>query len=227
MKIAVLGTGIVGRTISEKLASIGHTVLLGTRNAASTLASTEPGPWGTASFSEWAKAHPGIEVLDFDQAAANADLIFNCTSGIGSLAALKLAGEANLAGKILLDVANPLDFSKGMPPRLSICNDDSLGESIQRAFPEAKVIKTLNTMNCFLMVDPARVPGEHEVFVAGNDAEARAQVAGWLKEWFGWKAPVDLGDITAARGLEAWLPLWLRLFGTLKTADFNIKLVRP
>jgi hypothetical protein len=145
---------------------------------------------------------------------------------VGSLSALEATGRQNLAGKILLDVSNPLDFSKGMPPTLTISNTDSLGEAIQRQLPDVRVVKTLNTMNCRIMVDAARVPGEHDVFVAGNDPEARAQVARWLKEWFGWKAPVDLGDITASRGLEMWLPLWLRIMGSVKTPDFNVKIVR-
>jgi hypothetical protein len=173
----------------------------------------------------WARASGGSEGT-FADAAAFGEVVFNCTSGEHSLAALRQAGAEHLAGKILVDVANPLDFSKGFPPSLLVCNTDSLAEQIQRAFPQARVVKSLNTMNCRLMVEPARLPGDHEVFVAGNDAEARAQVAEWLRAWFGWKAPIDLGDLTAARALEMWLPLWLRLMGTLKTPDFNLRLVR-
>jgi predicted dinucleotide-binding enzyme len=128
---------------------------------------------------------------------------------------------------VLIDVANPLDFSRGMPPSLLVSNTDSLAEQIQRGFPEARVVKTLNTMNCEVMVDPARLPGEHDVFVAGDDDAAKEKVRELLAS-FGWPSDriVDLGDITAARATEMYLPLWLRLFGALQTGDFNIKVVR-
>jgi predicted dinucleotide-binding enzyme len=226
MKIAVLGTGTVGRVIAAKLATLGHEVTMGTRDAAASLARTEPGNWGAPSFSAWAAANPSVKVASFADAAAAADVLFNCTSGTGSVKALEAAGAGNMVGKVLIDVANPLDFSKGMPPSLSISNTDSLAEAIQRAFPETKVVKSLNTMTATLMVDPSRLPGDHDVFVAGNDPAARAAVSGWLREWFGWKAPLDLGDLTAARGLEQWLPLWLRLYGAVGKADFNIHVVR-
>ncbi len=140
--------------------------------------------------------------------------------------ALKLAGATNLNGKVLLDIANPLDFSKGMPPTLSVCNTDSLGEQIQRTFPDVKVVETLNTMNCKIMVNPSLVPGEHDAFVSGNDRAAKAKVTKILKGWFGWKSVIDLGDITAARGTEQILALWVRLMGTLGTANFNFKIVK-
>ncbi|MGA3110163.1 MAG: NADP oxidoreductase, partial [Candidatus Bathyarchaeia archaeon] len=152
-------------------------------------------------------------------------VIFNCTAGTASLAALTAAGASNLKGKVLIDVANPLDFSKGMPPTLSVCNNDSLGEQIQRTFPSVKVVKALNTMNCILMVEPTLVPGEHEVFVCGNDAQAKERVKEILKS-FGWKSIIDLGDITAARGTEMVLPLWLRLMGLFQSPKFNFKIMR-
>ncbi len=152
--------------------------------------------------------------------------MFNATNGMGSLEALKLAGESNLNGKILVDISNPLDFSKGMPPSLSVCNTDSLGEQIQRAFPAVKVVKTLNTVTASLMVNPRQLAdGDHHVFVSGNDAGAKAQVTDLLKTWFGWKHVIDLGDITTARGTEMYLPLWLRLWGALGTGMLNIKVV--
>jgi len=213
MRIAILGTGMVGTTIADKLVSIGHEVRMGSRTSDKAAA--------------WSKgAGRGASHGSFADAAAFGELAFNCTAGTGSLEALEAAGSQNLANKILLDVSNPLDFSKGRPPTLTISNTDSLGEAIQRQLPDTRVVKTLNTMNCRIMVDAARVPGEHDVFVAGNDPEARAQVSRWLKEWFGWKAPIDLGDITASRGLEMWLPLWLRIMGAVKTPDFNVKVVR-
>jgi 8-hydroxy-5-deazaflavin:NADPH oxidoreductase len=149
--------------------------------------------------------------------------VFNCTSGSASLEALEAAGRDRLRGKVLVDLANPLDRSRGMPPPLSVCNTDSLGERIQRAFPDTLVVKTLNTMNCSVMVDPSRVAGEHHVFLSGDDAGAKGRVAALLRDAFGWPAGsiLDLGDITTARGAEMLLPMWLRLRGVLGTGDFN------
>jgi len=161
----------------------------------------------------------------FADAAAFGEIVFNCTAGVGSIDALRSAGASALRGKILIDIANPLDFSKGMPPTLFLSNDDSLGETIQRTFPEAKVVKALNTVNAGLMVAPGRLRGDHDLFVCGNDAGAKAQVVRFLKEEFGWKSVIDLGDITAARGTESYLLLWLRLYGALQTADFNVHVV--
>ncbi len=217
MRIAVLGTGTVGQTIGEKLLSLGHHVTLGSRTA-----DHEKGK-------AWADAHGDHAALaTFQDATRDADLVFNCTAGVGSLEALQAAGADNLRGKVLLDISNPLDFSQGFPPSLSIANTDSLGEAIQRAFPDTLVVKTLNTMACPVMVDPSRVPGDHNVFVSGNDAGAKTQVTQILTEWFGWKKNliIDLGDITTARGTEQWLPLWVRLYGTLGTGDFNLHVVR-
>jgi 8-hydroxy-5-deazaflavin:NADPH oxidoreductase len=154
-------------------------------------------------------------------------LIFNCTAGAASLEALEAAGETNLAGKTLVDVANPLDFSQGMPPSLTVSNTDSLAEQIQRRFPDAKVVKALNTMNAELMVAPGSVPGEHDLFVCGDDADAKA-VIGELLQSFGWPADriLDLGDISTARGMEMYLALWLRLLSALGSPHFNIRVVR-
>jgi predicted dinucleotide-binding enzyme len=146
---------------------------------------------------------------------------------MGSLAALELAGSNNLAGKILIDIANPLDFSKGMPPSLSISNTDSLGEQIQKAFPKTKVVKALNTLSAPLMVNPGLLAdGDHHIFICGDDAEAKSQVTASLQEWFGWKNIIDLGDITTARGTEMLLPVWIRLWGALGTPMFNFKIVQ-
>lgn len=150
----------------------------------------------------------------------------NATTGTGSLAALASAGEDNLAGKILVDIANPLDFSKGMPPSLTVCNTDSLGEQIQRAFPRTKVVKTLNTMNAYLMVEPRQLAGgAHTVFMSGNDVGAKETVHKLL-ESFGWQDIVDLGDITTARGTEMMLPIWVRVWGATQNPMFSFKLVR-
>jgi 8-hydroxy-5-deazaflavin:NADPH oxidoreductase len=174
----------------------------------------------------WVKATGGkASAGTFEDAAKFGELVFNCTSGSASLEALKLAGRKNLAGKVLVDVANPLDFSKGMPPTLTVCNTDSLGEQIQRAFPDTKVVKALNTMANEVMVNPGLVPGEHDTFVCGNDQQAKAKVVEILRA-FGWKSPIDLGDISAARGLEMILPIWVRLMVTLGKREFNFKIAR-
>ncbi|RIK46518.1 MAG: NADP oxidoreductase [Chloroflexi bacterium] len=227
MKIGVLGTGMVGQTISGKLLELGHDVMVGTRNVAQTLARTEPYATGFPAFSVWQQQHPDAKLGTYADAAQHGELAVNATNGIGSLEALELAGAAHLAGKLLIDIANPLDFSQGMPPSLTVCNTDSLGEQIQRAYPDVRVVKTLNTVTAFLMVDPGQVAdADHTMFVCGNDAAAKTQVTAWLKEWFGWKDVIDLGDISNARGMEMWLPLWVRLFGTLQTGMFNLKIVR-
>lgn len=215
MQIAILGTGMVGATIASKLTSVGHQVRMGSRTA--------DNPKALA----WAAgAGERASVGTFADAAAFGEVVFNCTLGDASIAALTAAGVPNLAGKVLLDLSNPLDFSKGMPPTLFVSNTDSLGEQIQRAFPAARVVKTLNTMNCNLMVNPGMLAGEHDVFVCGDDAEARAAAAGWLRDWFGWTSVVDLGGLSAARGTEAYLLLWLRLWGAVGNANFNLKIVR-
>jgi 8-hydroxy-5-deazaflavin:NADPH oxidoreductase len=226
MKIAVLGTGTVGRALSAAFNRLGHEVVLGTRDPAETAARTTPDAMGGPPFNEWLAGHDGIRLATFAEAAGDGEVVVNATNGAASLAALAAAGEARLAGKILMDVSNPLDFSQGMPPVLNPVNTESLAERIQRAFPEARVVKTLNTMNAGLMVEPRRLAdGEHSVFVSGDDAGAKKVVTGLLAE-LGHRDVIDLGDITSARGAEMVLPLWLRLFGALGTPDFNFKVVR-
>jgi hypothetical protein len=204
---------MVGNALATKLASLGHEVKMGARDAQNAKAAA----WVESAGR---RASHGT----FADAAAFGEIVFNCTAGAGSLDALQASGAANLRGKILVDVANPLDFSHGMPPSLFAGNTDSLGERIQATFPEARVVKTLNTVNANVMVDPGRVPGDSDVFVCGNDAGAKAEVTRILKD-FGWKSVIDLGDITAARGTESYLPLWLRLWGACKTPDLNIRVV--
>jgi 8-hydroxy-5-deazaflavin:NADPH oxidoreductase len=227
MNMAVLGTGMVGQALAGKLAELGHEVTVGTRDVEATLARTEPGPLGNPPFAVWREAHPEVDLATAADATAGAELIVAATNGAGSIAMLELAGEDNLAGKVLIDVGNPLDFSHGRPPSLFVSNTDSLGEQIQRSFPQARVVKALNTMNCEVMVDPSRVPGEHDVFVCGDDADAKRQV-GELLESFGWPAARirDLGDITSARGTEMYVALWLRLWGPVGSGDFNIAVVQ-
>jgi 8-hydroxy-5-deazaflavin:NADPH oxidoreductase len=216
MKIAVLGTGQVGETIASKLVSIGHHVMMGSRTL-----NNEKAIAFTKKFSD--NASNGT----FAAAAAFGEIIFNCVAGAGSIEALKLAGENNLNGKILVDISNPLDFSKGMPPTLSVVNTSSLAEEIQATFPEIKVVKTLNTMWTGLMVNPLMIGnGDHNVFISGNDIEAKEKVKQILLS-FGWilNNILDLGDIATARGPEMYLSIWLRIYGATNTGVFNIKVV--
>jgi predicted dinucleotide-binding enzyme len=220
MRIAVLGTGTVGATVGTKLVSLGHDVVMGSRTAdnekaAAWVVSATRAGGGTATAAAYADA------------AAGSDLIVNATAGTGSLDALRAAGAANLSGKVLLDLANPLDFSGGFPPLLTVCNTDSLGEQIQREFPAALVVKSLNTVTVAVMVEPHLVPGQHAVFVSGEDANAKGVVR-QLLESIGWAAGdiIDLGGIVTARGVEMYLPLWLTLMGALGTPMFSIAVVR-
>lgn len=227
MKIGIIGTGMVGQILGARLSSDRHDVMIGTRSPADTLSRTGPDGYGNPPFAVWRKEHPNVKLGTFAEAATHGEVVLNATSGGGSLPALTAAGVKNLEGKILIDISNPLDFSKGMPPFLSVCNTDSLGEQIQRALPAVKVVKTLNTVNAHVMVNPqALAGGDHHLFVSGNDAGAKAEVTRLLEVWFGWKNIIDLGDITTARGTEMMLPVWVRLWGALKTPMFNFKVVR-
>ena len=225
MKIGILGTGIVSRTLSGRLARGGNDVMMGTRDVVS-LMGRDAGEQ-QESFAQWHEANPRVKVAEFAEAAEFGEVVINATSGLASLEVLGHIGKQRLAGKILIDVANALDFSKGMPPLLAYCNNDSLGERIQQALPHTKVVKTLNTMNARVMVDPRAVAGgDHHVFLSGNDPIAKRKVADYLRIWFGWRNAIDLGDITTARGTEMLLPVWLRLWDVLETPMFNFKVVR-
>ena len=225
MNIAVLGTGMVGQAIAGRLHDLGHSVVVGTRDPRATLARTEPDQMGNPPFSAWHGAHTGVELATFADAAARAELVVNASSGSATLEVLQQAGADNLAGKVLVDVANPLDFSAGFPPTLSVKDTDSLGEQVQRAFPQARVVKTLNTLNASLMVEPTSLGQSSTVFVSGDNDAAKATVVEIL-ESFGHDDVIDLGGIETARGSEMLLPIWLRLMGSLGTARFNLKIVR-
>ena len=206
MKIGVLGTGMVGNAIASKLVALGHDVMMGSRTTDNARATT------------WAKtagAHGTVGT--FADAAAFAELVFNCTHGASSVDALRAAGAANLEGKIVVDVANVLS------PRSQ--ESESLGEQIQQTFPRARVVKTLNTINCDLMVNPGKLSASHTLFISGNDAEAKTKVRELLQA-FGWNDVMDLGDIATARATEGYLPLWSSLWKQLGTLTFNIKVVR-
>ncbi|MGD8404669.1 MAG: NAD(P)-binding domain-containing protein [Anaerolineales bacterium] len=214
MEIGVLGTGMVGQTIGSKLLQLGHQVMLGSRDAAN--------PKAIA----WAKEEGSSHALygTFKNAAEFGEIIFNCVLGSATLKVLQGVGAENLKDKILIDVSNPFDYSTETIA-LSPCNIDSLGEQIQRAFPETRVVKTLNTMNCNVMVNPDKVPGRTDVFVSGNDLKAKEAVTEILRDWFGWKSIIDLGDITTSRGVEMYMILWIYLRRVVDAERFNIKVM--
>jgi predicted dinucleotide-binding enzyme len=214
MQIGIMGSGLTAQTIGSKLVSLGHEVMLGSREEAN------------PSTVAWSKEEGGQHALygTFMNAAAFGEIIFNCTMGSASLAALNQAGLENLSGKVLIDTANPIDRSTDRWT-LTVSNTDSLGEQIQRAFPEARVVKTLNTVNANVMVDPAKLLERTHVFVSGNDIEAKAVVVRILRDWFGWKEIIDLGGIETARGVEMYVLLWHNLRNAISSQRFNIKVV--
>jgi predicted dinucleotide-binding enzyme len=217
VRIGVLGTGGVGQTLATKLVAIGHDVRMGAREA------------GNERARAWIRetAERATEGT-FADAAGFGELVVNATAGATSLDALNATGADALAGKVLIDVSNPLDFSRGMPPTLTVCNDDSVGEQIQRAFPDTRVVKALNTVTAALMVDPGQLPRPHHLFICGNDAAAKGTVRDLLVD-FGWQPDevLDVGDISAARGTEMYLPLWLRIMGAVGGPVFSVRLVAP
>jgi len=228
MDIGIIGSSTVAQTVGGKLLDLGHTVTISSRD---TSQGKDRGAMGKLpSADEWVAAQradgAAAAAGSFAAAAAAGELVINATAGAGSLEALELAGASNLRGKILIDLSNPLDFSRGMPPSLLVCNTDSLGEQIQAALPETRVVKTLNTVGANVMIDPAGLGEPTTVFVAGNDAEAKAWVTRHvLREWFGWEHVLDLGDISAARGTEMYLPIWLRMWSATGAGALNIRLV--
>ncbi|WP_138414007.1 NADPH-dependent F420 reductase [Sinomonas gamaensis] len=214
MKIGMIGSGFVGRTLGARFRDLGHDVTIGSRDAAKPEAV------------QWADATGG-RATDFAGAAEDGELLVNATPGTVSLDVLTEIGAERLDGKILWDLSNPLDFSRGFPPFLSVANQDSLAEQLQRAFPAVRIVKAFNTVTVTVMVAPEKVGGgEHDVFLAGNDDGAKAQVRA-LIEAMGWRAERvrDLGGLDGARALEMYMPLWLRLMGTLGTAQFNVRIV--
>jgi 8-hydroxy-5-deazaflavin:NADPH oxidoreductase len=222
MKITVLGTGNVAQTFATKFIELGHEVMLGTRNAADTLA--------REAFANWHSANPKVQLGTFAQAAAFGELAINALNGGATLSAIASCNAADFDQKVIIDLANPLDFSKGFPPSLleGLNNTNSLGEALQAALPNAKVVKTLSTMFSGIMVNPAMINGgTHTNFMCGNDADAKATVRGILAQ-FGWADvnTLDLGDITNARGTEALLPIWVRIYGATQTGAFNFSIVK-
>jgi hypothetical protein len=218
MKIGILGTGMVGNALGTKLVQKGHEVTMGSRTANNEAAQK----WAS---SVGKRAHTAT----FRDATAFGEIVISCTGGMHSMEALKSVGTEPLRNKILIDVSNPLQSDKDGSMTLGFCNSDSLGERIQKAFPLTRVVKALNTVNCDIMVEPSRVPGDHNLFICGNDAAAKKQVTQYLSDWFGWNTDniIDVGDITAARGTEMMMPLWMRLFqGVIGHPHFNYHIVR-
>ncbi|MFX1479893.1 MAG: NADPH-dependent F420 reductase [Promethearchaeota archaeon] len=224
MKIGIIGSSNVAQTIGEKFLSLEHEVMISSRDVSKDkgeLPSAED--WVKKQIKKGFTASAG----SFSEAAKFGELLFNCTEGKYSMLALETAGKENMKGKILIDLANPLDFSQGFPPTLSVVNDYSLGEQIQESFPETKVVKTLNTVTVALMINPDMLNASHTLFICGNDEEAKK----WVKEelltkWFGWKDIIDLGDIKGSRGMEMYLMLWIRIYDILDTANFNLRIIK-
>jgi predicted dinucleotide-binding enzyme len=203
---------MVAQGLSARLAELGHNVVIGTRDA--------------DKLRGWQSSNQRVLIGSFAETAAHGDMVINATNGAGSLSALTMAGDENLADKVLIDVSNPLDFSDGFPPSLTVFGKDSLAEQIQRAFPMTKVVKTLNTVTARVMTHPLEVAnGDHHVFISGNDADAKSQVIELLRS-FGWINIFDLGDISTARGAEAYVLLWVRLYGALNTGMINVKIMK-
>lgn len=216
MKYAVLGTGMVGHTLASKLISLGHEVRMGAREATNQKARA------------WSDAHgPNADHGTYDSVASWAEQVIFAVNGAKLLDVADAVTNATVAGKTVIDVTNPLEMSQGMPPTLipELSNTTSAGEQLQLRLPDASVVKTLNTMNHQLMVDPARLAGDHDVFLCGDHDDAKADAVALLRE-FGWSKPIDLGPLAAARGMEGMMPFWLRLWGTFGSPDFNYRIVR-
>jgi 8-hydroxy-5-deazaflavin:NADPH oxidoreductase len=226
MKVGILGTGSVGRALAEGFASIGDEPMIGTRDVAALMARTESDRPGAVPFSTWHEEHPEIAVGSFADAGRYGELLVNSTAGTASVDALRAAGAEGMDGTVVIDTSNALDFSSGFPPSLFVSNTDSLAETIQREFPQIRVVKAWNTVTATLMTNPMLVAGgDHSLPICGHDAAAKASVTELLGR-FGWTDVIDLGDLTAARAMEAYLPIWLRYMQAVETPLFNTKVVR-
>ncbi|NTU98820.1 NAD(P)-binding domain-containing protein [Candidatus Falkowbacteria bacterium] len=226
MKIGIIGTGIVGRSHAEKLISLNHNVMIGTRNVERTLAETKTDSMGNVPFSEWLKDNPTVQLGTFDEAAKFGVVVINALRGEVVLDAFANLNKQNFDNKVLIDISNALDFSKGMPPTLLVRDGNSIGEQLQGILPKAKVVKTLNTITARLQINPLELAnGDHHVFISGNDTAGKKTAETILKS-YGWKYIIDLGDITTARGTEMMMPMWLRLWGAVGKPMFNYKIIK-
>lgn len=206
MKIAVLGTGDVGKAIGNGFLGLGHEVCMGAREATNEKAAA------------WvASAGAGACHGTFAEAARFGEIVVLATLGAANEAVLQAAGQENLAGKVLIDTTNPLDFSQGFPPGLAVSGKDSGGEQVQRAAPDARVVKCWNTVGNALMFNPDLPGGPPTMFICGDDAAAKAQVSALLAE-VGWEA-ADVGGIAASRYLEALCIVWVAT--AAKTGQWN------
>lgn len=228
MKVAVIGTGAVGQAMSKKFLDLGHRVFMGTRDPQQSLNRKETDAWGTKGIGAWIENYPQVQLMPFKEAVQKgSDLLVFAMNGQAALDVLQNIGSDLPKNVVMIDISNPLDFSQGFPPLLTVCNTESLGEQIQNAFPQLKVVKALNTISHPIMANPAIIDGDHTVFICGNDADAKEKVSGILED-FGWKKHniIDLGDITNARGTEMLLPLWIRLMDKFQSPLFNLNLVK-
>lgn len=226
MQIGILGTGIVGQSLGLKLVKLGHSVILGTRDPSKI---DEPKGRGSdaRSLRQWlVESGSKATVASFREAVANSEIIINALRGASSLEVLQAVGEEYLGSKILIDVSNPIDLSRGFPLTLFVKDTDSLGEMLQRTFPNVRLVKTLNTMSAAVMVNPDLVGnGNHTVFLSGNDEEAKACVTSLLRE-LGWRDILDIGDISTARGTEMMLLIGHAAMRALSPSEIAFKVVR-
>jgi 8-hydroxy-5-deazaflavin:NADPH oxidoreductase len=226
MRIGILGTGGVGRTLAGALSERGHDVVMGSRDPEAALASTDVNQQTDTTLSGWHDSNAAVRVATFAEAAAHGEVLMLATAGDGSLAATAAAGDDLLDGKVLIDISNPLSWSD-QGPSLTVMNTDSLAEQVQRQHPGARVVKALNTVTASLMVDPATLAGgDHTLPICGNDDDAKQQVTRWLGEWFGWRDVLDLGDLSGARATEAYLLFWIRLYQATGSPIVNTKIIR-
>ena len=225
MRIAIIGTGGVARTLAGALATGGHDVVLGSRDPAAALARDDVNRQTGTTLAGWSAQHPSVRIVPNAEAATHGETVWNAASGTASIAALE-AGGSDLDGKILVDITNPIVRSDA-GVTLEPFGTDSLAEQIQRTLPNARVVKALNTVTAAVMIDPGSLGGgDHSLPICGNDVAAKREVAGWLTDWFGWRDVYDLGDLTAARAQEAYLLFWLRLMQSNGSSIVSTKIVR-
>jgi hypothetical protein len=212
-RVGVLGTGEVGRRLAGGFRSRGHDVMIGSR---------EP---GKSDLAEWLSGDgSGIEAGTFAQAASHGELVVVAVLGNAAESAIAEAGPDNFRGKVVIDAMNPLDFSGGFPPKLSIAGEDSLGERVQRALPDAHVVKAFNTIGSPYFVDPSFSDGRPTMLIAGDDQGAKGTVRDVLAD-FGWADTVDIGGIEGSRELEAICIVWVKIGGARGAWDHGFKLL--
>ena len=212
-RVGVLGTGVVGRRLAAGFRGRGHEVIIGSRDP------------DKPELREWLSADgTGIRSGTFAEAAAASQLLVLAVLGDAAEQVIQDAGRESFAGKVVIDAMNPLDFSGGFPPKLSISGEDSLGERVQRALPDASVVKAFNIIGNPYFVDPSFSDGEPTMLIAGNDADAKRRVTDLLAD-FGWSDIVDIGGIDGSRELEAICIAWVKIGGVRGAWDHGFKLL--